>query len=61
MSKRVSDTRQKELDSNIVQAIVKKLGYTEKDVKYYVRNEPRGYVATIYNKMIEDQKETPVS
>jgi len=34
--------------------IVQKLGYTEDEVKKYVRNDPNSFVGVLYQKLFDD-------
>lgn len=42
---------QKQIDQDVVQAIVHKLGYTAEEVKRWVQKDDQNYVAILYNKL----------
>ena len=43
------------LDEKIVQTIVTKLGYTEQEVRKYVRQDKNSFVGVLYSKLVNDQ------
>ena len=42
------------LDEKIVQTIVTKLGYTEQEVRKYVRQDKNSFVGVLYSKLVND-------
>lgn len=46
-----------ELNEKIVQTIVTKLGYTDSEVRKYVRKDKNSFVGVLYQKLLNDQLE----
>ena len=46
-----------ELDEKIVQIIVARLGYTDAEVRKYVRKDKNSFVGVLYHKLVNDQRE----
>lgn len=42
------------LNLRIVSMIVQKLGYSEEEVKRYVKNDPNSFVGVLYQKLLDD-------
>jgi len=43
-----------ELNEKIVQTIVTKLGYTDSEVRKYVRKDKNSFVGVLYQKLLND-------
>jgi len=46
-----------ELNEKIVQTIVTKLGYTDAEVRKYVRKDKNSFVGVLYHKLLSDNIE----
>jgi hypothetical protein len=46
-----------ELNEKIVQTIVTKLGYTDAEVRKYVRKDKNSFVGVLYHKLLNDNLE----
>lgn len=46
-----------ELNEKIVQTIVTKLGYTDSEVRKYVRKDKNSFVGVLYHKLLNDNLE----
>jgi|LauGreDrversion4_2_1035121.scaffolds.fasta_scaffold439680_1 hypothetical protein len=43
-----------ELNENVVNTIVNKLGYTDNEVRKYVLNDKNSFVGVLYQKLVDD-------
>lgn len=50
----VVSEEQDELNEKIVQTIVQKLGYTDNEVRKYVRKDKNSFVGVLYFKLLND-------
>lgn len=49
------------LDEKIVQTIVTRLGYTEQEVKKFVKRDKHSFVGVLYHKLLADQQERQIT